>query len=289
MLLQLLQSNQNTQLTSLILSPTRELAVQIHECILALGSCVSVKSVCIYGGVDIIEQKTALMRRPHVVVATPGRIVDHLQTTVGFSLSTPKTLALDEADRLLDADFANELSTLLSVIPQQRRTLMFSATMTKKVEKLKRASLKNPVAVSVSEKYSTVDTLVQNYLFMPLKYKDHYLLCVLRSLAGSSVIIFVATCEGCERLNILLNCLQIPAVSLNGRMSQNKRLSSLLKFKSGDVNTLVCTDVASRGLDIPEVDLVVNYDLPAESKAFVHRVGQLIWCEKPRDAGRLNS
>merc|ERR1719228_986730 len=163
---------------------------------------------------------------------------------------------------------------ILRCIPTERRTMLFSATMTKKVAKLQRASLKDPVKVEVSGSYQTVDKLLQYYLFIPLKYKEIYLVHILNELAGNSFMIFCSTCSATLRLSLMLRGLGFTAIPLNGQMSQNKRLASLNKFKSKSRTVLLATDVASRGLDIPHVDVVVNYDIPTHSKDYIHRVGR---------------
>lgn len=149
------------RLYALILTPTRELAFQIAEQIQALGSSIGVVTTVIVGGVEMMQQAISLAKKPHIIIATPGRIVDHLKNTKGFNLNQIKYLVLDEADRMLSLDFEEEINHILSVIPQERHTYLFSATMTQKVEKLERASLKNPVKIQVSTKYQTVDTLIQ--------------------------------------------------------------------------------------------------------------------------------
>ncbi|CAI7890251.1 unnamed protein product, partial [Closterium sp. NIES-53] len=257
-----------------ILSPTRELAIQIAEQCEALGSSIGLKCAVIVGGVDMVAQAIALGKRPHIIVGTPGRLVDHLSNTKGFNLRTLKYLVLDEADRLLNLEFEAEIDEILKVVPKERRTLLFSATMTSKVAKLQRACLKDPVKVEVSSKYSTVDTLRQQYLFVPAKHKDCYLVYVLNELAGSTAMVFTRTCDATRRVALLLRNLGFPAIPISGQMSQPKRLGALNKFKSGDRSILICTDVASRGLDIPSVDMVVNYDIPTNSKDYIHRVGR---------------
>ncbi|THG94382.1 hypothetical protein EW026_g7078 [Hermanssonia centrifuga] len=190
-----------------VLAPTRELAYQISQQFESLGSAMGVRCATIVGGMDMMSQSVALAKRPHIVVATPGRLQDHLENTKGFSLRSLQFLVLDEADRLLDMDFGPIIDKILKVIPQNRTTYLFSATMTTKVAKLQRASLSNPVRVEVSE-------------------------------------------------------------------NQSARLGALGKFKSGGRRVLVATDVASRGLDIPHVDVVINYDIPTHSKDYIHRVGR---------------
>ena len=261
-------------LFALAVAPTRELAFQIGEQFEALGSVIGVKCAVAVGGVDMVQQAIVLAKRPHVVVGTPGRIVDHLQNTRGFSIRTLKFLILDEADKLLNMDFEKELDIILNACPKERNTYLFSATMTSKVKKLQRASLTDPVKVEVSNKYGTVKTLVQQYLFIPAKHKDCYLAYVCNELAGHSTIIFAATCATAQRLALLLRALGFPAIPLHGQLSQAKRLAALNKFKAGERSVLIATDVASRGLDIPAVDLVLNFELPANSKDYIHRVGR---------------
>lgn len=181
---------------------------------------------------------------------------------------------MDEADRLLDMDFGPAIDKILKVIPRERHTYLFSATMTTKVAKLQRASLSNPVKLEVSSKYSTVSTLLQYYIFIPLKHKDTYLVWLANELSGRTMIIFVRTVHDASRIAIMLRHLGFPAIPLHGQLSQSHRLGALNKFKSGGRTILVATDVASRGLDIPLVDYVVNYDIPTHSKDYIHRVGR---------------
>lgn len=259
----------------LILAPTRELAYQISEAFEALGSTISVRCAVIVGGMDMVQQAIALGKKPHIVVATPGRLLDHLENTKGFSLRTLKYLVMDEADRLLDMDFGPLLDKILKVLPRERRTMLFSATMTSKVESLQRASLSNPLRVSVSSsKYQTVSTLLQSYLFFPHKHKDVYLAYLMNEFAGQSVIVFTRTVHETQRVAILLRTLGFGAIPLHGQLSQSARLGALAKFRSRSRNILVATDVAARGLDIPSVDVVLNFDLSPDSKTYVHRVGR---------------
>ncbi|CAK7355432.1 unnamed protein product [Dovyalis caffra] len=249
-----------------VLSPTRELAIQIAEQFEALGSGIGLRCGVLVGGVDMVQQSLILAKRPHIVVATPGRLLDHLTNTKGFSLRTLKYLVLDEADRLLNEEFEKSLDEILNVIPRDRKTYLFSATMTKKVKKLQRACLRNPVKIEAASKYSTVDTLKQQYLFVPSKHKDCYLVYLLTEMSGSTAMVFTRTCDATSFLALVLRNLGLRAIPINGHMSQPKRLGALNKFKAGECNVLICTDVASRGLDIPSVDMVINYDIPSNSK-----------------------
>ncbi|KAI5269414.1 DEAD-domain-containing protein [Aureobasidium subglaciale] len=264
-----------SSLFGLVLAPTRELASQISEQFEALGSLIGVKCAVIVGGMDMVAQAIALGKKPHIIVATPGRLLDHLENTKGFSLRTLKYLVMDEADRLLDLDFGPILDKILKVIPKERRTYLFSATMSSKVESLQRASLSNPMKVSISSSsYQTVSTLMQSYLFIPHKFKDIHLIYVLNEFAGQSTVLFTRTVNETQRLAYLLRALGFSAIPLHGQLSQSARLGALSKFRGGTRDILVATDVAARGLDIPSVDLVLNFDLPPDSKTYVHRVGR---------------
>ena len=259
---------------AVMLTPTRELAFQIHQVVQAVGQAMGATSVCVVGGVDRTSQAIALARNPHIIIATPGRLLDHLKDTKGFHLRQVRYLVLDEADRMLSLDFEEEIHALLDEIPEKRQTFLFSATMTSQVQKLQRASLRDPVRVEVSTKFQTPKQLLQSYLFIPAKYKDCYLTYLINEHAGQSILVFGATCNNVQRLALMLRNLGFPAVSLHGQMHQSKRLGALQKFSSGSRTILICTDVASRGLDLPRVDLVINYDLPGHGKEYVHRVGR---------------
>ncbi|CAO2822476.1 unnamed protein product [Amaranthus hypochondriacus] len=269
----LLNTNPPPPFFGCVLSPTRELAIQIAEQFEALGASIGLRTTTLVGGVDMNQQQIALAKRPHIIVSTPGRLMDHLTNTKGFSLRSLKYLVLDEADRLLNEDFEKALDDILKVIPLERRTYLFSATMTKKVKKLQRACLRNPVKIEAASKYSTVDTLKQQYLFVPAKYKECYLVYILMEMSGSAMV-FTRTCSATLILSVMLRNLGLRAVPINGRMTQAKRLGALNKFKAGECNILICTDVASRGLDIRSVDMVINFDIPANSKDYIHRVGR---------------
>lgn len=257
-----------------VLAPTRELAIQIGETFDALGVDIGLKTAILVGGVDSVAQAIAISKKPHVLIATPGRLIDHLENTKGFNLKNLRFLILDEADRLLDMDFGVEIDKILKAIPRERTTFLFSATMTSKVAKLQRASLQNPAKVEVSTKYQTVESLVQSYLFVPAKYKECYLVHLLSELTGSTMIVFVSTCNTVQKLTLILRNLGIESAPIHGQLNQHERLNSLNKFKTASRSVLIATDVASRGLDIPSVDVVINFDVPSNSKDYIHRVGR---------------
>lgn len=261
---------------SLVLAPTRELAFQIGKTFEALGAVIALKVCTIVGGMEFTPQQIALGKKPHIIVATPGRILDHMERTKGFNLRNLKYLVLDEADRLLELEFGPVIEKILKFLPRERNTFLFSATMSSKVESLQRASLREPIRISVKDtKYQTVKTLITNYIFIPHKHKDTYLIYLLANeFTGRSAVIFTRTVNETQRVAILLRTLGLGAIPLHGQLSQSNRLGALNKFKTGNRNILVATDVAARGLDIPNVDIVVNYDLPGDSKTYVHRVGR---------------
>ncbi|KAJ3990899.1 P-loop containing nucleoside triphosphate hydrolase protein [Lentinula boryana] len=257
-----------------VLSPTRELAFQIASQFDALGATMGVRTAVIVGGDDHVSQAVSLAKKPHVLVATPGRLLDHLKATKGFSLRTIKFMVLDEADRLLDSDFGIAIDEILKNVPRERTTYLFSATLTDKVAKLQRANLRNPARVQVSTKYSTVSSLLQYYLLCPLIKKEVILVSLLNSMVQNSIIVFVRTKASARKLAVMLRILGFRSVPLYGEMIQSQRLGALNQFKSKACNILIATDLASRGLDIPSVDVVINYDCPTHSKDYIHRVGR---------------
>jgi len=260
----------------LVVVPNRELALQVAEQFENLGRSVGLRVCCVVGGVDMVRQAMELSQRPHVVVATPGRLKDHLESTKGFRLQKVRFVILDEADKMLDMDYEKELDAIFELLPRQRQTILFSATMTAKVDKLQRASLHDPVTVVVSaSKYQTVDTLQQYFMFVPFCYRYAYLHHYLTTVpSNQKVIIFCSSTHVVLRLTHILRVLGIQALPLMGKLSQEDRVMALDKFREGEVQVLVCTDVAQRGLDVPDVDIVINFQLPAAPKDYIHRVGR---------------
>ncbi|KAE8009308.1 hypothetical protein FH972_005754 [Carpinus fangiana] len=267
-----------------VLSPTRELAIQIADQFEALGSGFGIKSIVLVGGGEaaIMDQYIKLARwRPHIIVGTPGQLLYHLSNTKGFSLRTLKYLVLDEADSLLNDEFEKSIDEILKIVPRERRTYLFSATMTRKVKKLRRVCLRNPVKIEVADKYSTVDTLEQHFCFMPIKCKDCYLVYILEKKCGISSMVFTRTGNATRFIALMLRNLGLGAISISGKMAQSRRLEALNQFKAGECNILICTNVASRGLDIPSVDMVINYDIPSNPKDYIHRVGRTARAGRP--------
>jgi ATP-dependent RNA helicase DDX47/RRP3 len=267
----------NAPYSALILAPTRELAIQIHQHVNAIGSEIGVNSMLIVSGEKLNLQAAKLaQKRIHVIVGTPGRVTEHLRSTKGFKLHNTQFLVLDEADKMLGSEFETDLDLVFAACSSStRKTFLFSATMTKKVEKLEKAQLKDPVKVQVTtNKYATVETLTQQYLFIPEKYKEIYLAYLLNENAGKRILVFSSQNVTCLTLSIMLRNLKFPCIPLSGHMSEMDRVHCLKRFVAGDRPILVATDVASRGLDIPLVDIVINYDIPVNPKEYVHRVGR---------------
>ena len=263
----------------LVLVPTRELALQIQKTFDALGLEMGLKTCCIVGGMNMLEQSRELMKKPHVIIATPGRLMDHLENTKGFNLKNLKFLIMDEADRLLDLEFGPAIDKILKILPiaddtNGRRNFLFSATLTEKLNKLTKVALRNPILVKCNENNKTVETLVQSLIVVPGGLKNTILVYLLSEHLNKSVIIFTRTKSNCERLNVLLNMLDFRSCALHGDLSQQQRNGALDLFKANKRNLLIATDVAARGLDIPFVDMVINYDIPIDSKSYIHRVGR---------------
>ena len=232
-----------------------------------------VSNACIYGGTNMMKQVIELTKNPSVIVSTPGAILNHLKNTKGFSLDQLKYLVLDEADKLLNMDFEKQITEILELVPKERTTYLFSATLTSKVHKLQRVSLHNPQKVELSDKYQTVEQLEQHYLFFPAKHKDLYLVYLLLKHKELNSIVYVRTCLNVVRISNILKDLGFNVTCLHGELSQSMREANLEKFRSGTRKVLISTDVSSRGIDISGVELVLNYDIPGP-KDYIHRVGR---------------
>ncbi|TVU37689.1 hypothetical protein EJB05_11017, partial [Eragrostis curvula] len=273
---------------ALALAPTRELAAQLAEQFRALGAPLGIRCLAAIGGFDSLAQAKGLSRRPHVVIATPGRIATLVKNDPDLAkvFARTKFLVLDEADRVLDVNFEEDLRVIFGCLPKKRQTFLFSATMSDNLRSLLELSGNNSYFFEAYEGFKTVETLKQQYIHMPSDGKELHLLHLLpktkqkddpNQTTGDSIrsaIVFVSTGETCQYLDFLLQELGRPAVSLHSYKSQSQRLSALSRFKSGQVPVLIATDVGSRGLDIQTVDLVINYDLPRFPRDYIHRVGR---------------
>lgn len=264
---------------NLVLTPTRELAFQIADQYKAFGAGQTLRVSVVVGGLDSQDQAKQLIKRPHVVIATPGRLKALLDSDRDLAKVFKRTafLILDEADRLLDESFESDLDTILTLLPSKRQTLLFSATMSPTLVTLQKSLLKDAFVFEAYSGLKTATGLREEVMVVPAKVKEVYLSHLLRNLENigvKSCIVFAGTRKSCQNLGLLLSELTIPVVALHSGLAQKDRMASLDRFKSGRVSILLATDVASRGLDIPEVDLVVNFDLPKLPSDYVHRVGR---------------
>lgn len=284
-LLQLLLPHANTSMSparhpvrALILAPTRELADQVAENLKQYASASPLRVVCVYGGVDMNPQTEALRKGAEVVIATPGRLLDHIQQK-NTSLAQVQIVVLDEADRMLDMGFLPDISRILNLLPKERQSLMFSATFSEDIKKLANNFLRNPVLVEVARRNATADTVKQEVFKVHESEKTDALLHILRTRGEGGtplkqVLVFVNAKIECRRLANQLQKAGINADAIHGDKSQDERTKALDGFKKGDIEVLVATDVAARGLDIVELPVVINYDVPFNAEDYVHRIGR---------------
>lgn len=260
-----------------ILTPTRELAIQCHAVAVKLASHTDIKFCLAVGGLSLKVQEAELRLRPDVVIATPGRFIDHMRNSASFSVETVEILVLDEADRMLEDGFADELNEILTTMPKSRQTMLFSATMTSSVDKLIRVGMNKPVRVMVDSQRKTVHTLVQEFVRLRPGREEKrmgYLLYIVTTLYKERVIIFFRQKKIAHQVRILFGLLGLSCAELHGSLNQAQRIASVEAFRDGKVNFLLATDLASRGLDIKGVDTVINYEAPQTVDIYLHRVGR---------------
>lgn len=260
-------------LRALILTPTRELANQVSDSVLRYGKSTPLRSAVIFGGMDIAPQKEALRQGVELLIATPGRLLDHLEQR-SVSLAQVQTLVLDEADRMLDMGFLPDLEKILKLLPKQRQTLLFSATFSPEIRKLARTYLVNPVEIEVAAANATAENIRQVAYAIAPEHKRAAVVHLVKSNNLKQVIVFSNTKIGTARLARQLEQDGILVESIHGDKSQQERMKALEAFKKGDIEVLVATDVAARGLDIAGVPCVINYDLPHHAEDYVHRIGR---------------
>jgi superfamily II DNA/RNA helicase len=258
---------------ALILVPTRELAEQVHQSLRAYGAGLPLRTMAAYGGVSINPQMMKLRKGVDLIVATPGRLLDlHRQNAVKFQ--QVHTLVLDEADRMLDLGFARELDSIMAALPRQRQTLLFSATFSDPIRALAARLLRDPVGIEATPRNSTVKAIRQWVVPVDKKRKSELFLHLLGRHAWPQVLLFAKTRKGVDELCALLAAKRIAADSIHGDKAQPARLRALDRFKAGEVKVLVATDVAARGLDIDQLPVVLNFDLPIVAEDYVHRTGR---------------
>ncbi|MEK8129887.1 DEAD/DEAH box helicase [Paenibacillus filicis] len=277
-ILQLLSKGQSgkpgkRQIRSLILTPTRELAIQIQDNLKAYGRYTSLRSSVIFGGVSQKPQEVQLQQGVDILVATPGRLIDLMNQ--GFvDLRHLEIFVLDEADRMLDMGFIHDVKKIVAKIPSKKQTLLFSATMPPEIAQMVKTILVNPVKVEITPVSSTVDKITQSVYFVDKENKQKQLVHLLEDKSIASVLVFTRTKHGADRVVRDLTRAGISAQAIHGNKSQNARQSALTNFKNGTTRVLVATDIAARGIDIDELSHVINFNLPNIPETYVHRIGR---------------
>jgi ATP-dependent RNA helicase RhlE len=258
---------------TLILTPTRELAAQVEESVQDYGKFVDITSMTVFGGVNITPQIRRLKSGVDILVATPGRLLDHVQQRT-VDLSRVEILVLDEADRMLDMGFIRDIRSILSLLPKQRQNLLFSATFSNEIKSLASSLLHNPVVVEVARRNTSAELIAQQIYRVGRTQKSALLTHLIRQHKWEQVLVFTRTKHGADRLAKHLVQQDISALAIHGNKSQSVRTKTLARFKEGDVQVLVATDIAARGIDINELPQVVNFDLPEVPEDYVHRIGR---------------
>lgn len=265
----------------IVLTPTRELAIQVCDVGKNIGRYVNNLTFGLaVGGLNLRQQEQQLKARPDVVIATPGRLIDHIRNSASFSLDALEILIMDEADRMLEEGFQAELTEILSLIPKHKRqTMLFSATMNTKIQDLIQLSLNKPVRIMIDPPKAAATKLVQE--FVRIRKKDEmkpallfHLLKQVDPSQQSRIVVFVSRKETAHRLRVVLGLLGMKVAELHGSLSQEQRLNNVNDFKNLTVPVLICTDLAARGLDIPKIEMVINYDMPKTHEIYLHRVGR---------------
>ncbi len=258
---------------ALILTPTRELAIQIDESFAAYGKNLRLKHLVIFGGVSQQPQTNALRNGVDILIATPGRLLDLVEQRF-INLSQLEILVLDEADRMLDMGFIHDVKKIITKVPAKRQTLFFSATMPQEIAKLSSTILNNPAKVEVTPVSSTAETIQQAMYFVEKENKKHLLIHLLKDNAIQSALVFTRTKHGADKVVKELSRAGIGAEAIHGNKSQNARQRALGNFKSGETRVLVATDIAARGIDVDNLSHVINFELPNVPETYVHRIGR---------------
>jgi len=261
------------KLRSLIVTPTRELAIQIDESIKNYSKYTNIQHTVIFGGVKQGQQVRRLRSGVHILVATPGRLLDLISQGI-FNLDDIKIFVLDEADRMLDMGFINDIRKLLKLLPEKRQSLFFSATMPQNIVELSRNILKDPQKIEVTPASSTAETIQQYIYYTNRTDKRALLLHLLREKINTQVLLFSRTKHGADKIVRFLKKENIRAAAIHGNKSQNQRQAALKDFKSGKIKLLVATDIAARGIDIDSLQYVINFSVPNVPETYVHRIGR---------------
>ena len=267
------KSSTKKRVRALILTPTRELAAQVGESVSLYGKYLPFTSTIIYGGVSINPQLVALRRGVDIVIATPGRLLDHLSQK-SIDLKDVEFLVLDEADRMLDMGFINDIKKVLAVLPKNKQTLLFSATYSDEIKKLSDRLLNSPVLIEVERPNKTAQTIKQVVYPVDKERKRELLVHLINEGKWQQVLVFTRTKHGANKLSAQLEKDGISSSAIHGNKSQNARMKALQEFKDGDIRVLVATDIAARGIDIDQLPHVINFELPNVPEDYVHRIGR---------------
>lgn len=267
------EKRQRREIKALVLTPTRELAIQVDDCFGDYSRYTNVRHAVIFGGVNQRPQVDQLKRGVDVLTATPGRLLD-LIGQGHISLDHIQHFVLDEADRMLDMGFIHDIKRLLPLLPKRKQTLFFSATMPQAITKLSRSILYKPVRVEVTPASSAVDTVEQHLYYVNKPEKSTLLFSVLEETQSKSVLVFSRTKHGADRIARNLKKKGIGCEAIHGNKSQGARQRALTNFKSGKTRVIIATDIAARGIDIADLEMVINYDLPDVAETYVHRIGR---------------
>lgn len=267
------QYGRNRKIRSLIVTPTRELAIQIGDSLRAYGRYTQLNSTVIFGGVNQSQQVNALRAGIDILVATPGRLLDLMNQRI-ISLKDIEIFVLDEADRMLDMGFIHDIKKLLAVLPAKKQSLFFSATMPPEIVKLSHSILHNPLKVEVTPVSSTADTIKQSLYFVDKGNKSALLIDILKDENIKTALVFTRTKHGADKVTKLLNNKGIKTEAIHGNKAQNARQRALNNFKDQTTRVLVATDIAARGIDVDELEYVINFELPNIPETYVHRIGR---------------
>ncbi|MDD5134217.1 MAG: DEAD/DEAH box helicase [Phycisphaerae bacterium] len=267
------ETSKNKLTKALIVTPTRELAVQIEKSILRYGRFLHLHTLAIYGGVNINSQLGKLRRGVDIVVATPGRLMDHIQRGT-INLKHIEVLVLDEADRMFDMGFINDVQKIISFLPKGRQTMLFSATMSPQVKALTEGVLKSPKMIQVGPQSKPIDTITQRIYPVHKELKTDLLLYMLKNNHMYSVLVFSRTKHGADKINRRLSKADIVSTAIHSNKTQSQRQRALDGFKAGKYQVLVATDIAARGIDVTGITHVINYDVPCFAEDYVHRIGR---------------
>lgn len=271
--IQRLKKHDPHKIRSLILTPTRELAIQIQENIHAYGKYTNITSTVIFGGVPQKPQELALKRGIDILVATPGRLLDLMKQRI-IQINQVEVFILDEADRMLDMGFLNDVKRVIAQLPAKKQTLFFSATMPKEIKALTKTLLHDPIIIEVTPPSTPLDRIKQTLYYVDKANKKLLLLDLLKAENVENALVFTRTKSNANRLGKFLENANIKSGVIHGDRSQNARQRSLSKFKNGEIRVLVATDIAARGIDVSELSHVFNYEIPNEAESYVHRIGR---------------